>query len=171
MSDPYLGEIRMFAGTYAPVDWAFCNGQMLSVSEYQALFALIGTTYGGNGTTNFGVPDLRGRLPMHDGQGTGLTPRTLAQSSGTETVTLTENQMPAHTHNLMGTSANATASSPANALLASASEVYASGTPALLPLANSTVVPTGGSQSHDNVMPFLCVNFIICLQGFFPQRG
>lgn len=171
MSDPYVGEIRMFAGNFAPVDWAFCNGQMLPISENQALFTLIGATYGGDGTRTFALPDLRGRLPVHDGQGTGLTLRKLGQSFGSETVTLTVSQIPAHTHNLMGNSSDATSSSPSGAVLAGATQVYAGGTPGLLPLADSTVSPVGGSQPHDNVMPFFCMNFIICVQGLFPERS
>ncbi|MBI4868127.1 MAG: phage tail protein [Candidatus Wallbacteria bacterium] len=171
MSDAYTGEIRMFVGNYAPVGWALCDGQHLPIAGNEVLYSLLGTTYGGNGTSTFGLPDLRGRVPVHHGQGQGLTNRQLGQMFGAETVTLTTGQIPAHTHNLMGTSDQGTVSSPAGSLLAGAKELYSAPTPTLGILDATTVQTTGGSAPHDNLMPFLCVNFIICLWGSYPRQS
>ncbi|UJF33808.1 phage tail protein [Paenibacillus hexagrammi] len=168
MSDQYVGEIRMFSGTYAPVGWVMCNGQLLNINEYQALFALIGTTYGGDGQTTFAVPDLRGRLPIHMGNG-----YTLGQMAGTEKVTLVSDQMPVHTHIPNASNVTGTSASPANAFWAtsSASNVtpYSTTAPntAMNPAAISSV---GGNQSHDNMMPFLTVTFMIATEGVFPSQ-
>lgn len=172
----YLGEIKMFAGTFAPVGWAFCNGQLLPISQNTALFNLLGTTYGGNGTTTFALPDLRGRFPMHFGTGTNLTQRNLGDVGGAETVTLTEAQMPAHTHTAaVGVDSTvASTDSPQRALPAR----NASATPAYGKSSNATMASTavvvgtaGGGQPHPNMPPFECVNFIIALTGIYPSQN
>jgi microcystin-dependent protein len=164
VSEPYVGEIRMFAGTFAPVGWAFCDGQILPISENETLFNLIGTTYGGDGQSTFGLPDLRGRLPIH--QGNGFVP---AESGGAEDVTLTANQIPAHTHPLLASTALATQETP-GASVTGQTEVALYGTQAPLgPMNPSVISPTGGSQPHSNFQPYLCVNFIISLFGVYPS--
>jgi microcystin-dependent protein len=172
----YLGEIKMFAGNFAPVGWALCDGSLLPISQNTALFSLLGTTYGGNGTTTFALPDLRGRFPMHPGTGTNLTPRALGDVGGQETVTLTTAQMPVHTHTATAgaDSTVATTDKPQSALPGR----NASATPSYGKTANTTleppavvVAPAGGGQPHPNMPPFECVNFIIALQGIFPARN
>jgi microcystin-dependent protein len=171
MSEPFLGEIRMFGGNFAPAGWAFCDGQLLAIAENETLFQLIGTTYGGDGEETFALPDLRGRLPIHMGQSSGLSNRTLGEPGGTEAVTLTVGQMPVHTHPTLLSSAAGSESTPAGNVLAASPNVrlYRPGNPTV-PLHPLAVTPTGGSQPHDNVMPFLCVNFIIALEGVFPSQ-
>lgn len=174
MSEPFVGEIRMFAGNFAPRGWAFCDGQLLAVSQNDALFSLLGTIYGGDGRTTFGLPDLRGRLPIHAGSGPGLSPRRLGAKGGAENVTLTVNQLPSHGHNL---GANASAGNSTNpsgyfAQDAAGSNLYLNGAstqPAALNPA--TIGNVGGSRSHTNLMPFLCLNFIIALFGIYPSRN
>jgi microcystin-dependent protein len=172
MSQPYVGEIRMFAGNFAPAGWQFCDGSILAISNYETLFNLIGTTYGGDGQSTFAVPDLRGRLPMHMGTGAGNTV-TIGQSSGAENVTLTTQQIPTHNHPLLAT-ATGSVLSPSNAMPALASggvnglQTYAA------PPASTTLVPAsikndGGNQPHANIQPFLCVSFIISLFGIYPS--
>ena len=172
MSDPFIGEIRMFAGNFAPRGWAFCDGQLLAVSQNDALFSLLGTIYGGDGRTTFGLPDLRGRIPVHAGTGPGLSLRRLGEKSGTETVTVTTAQLPAHTHPLQGTGQFADTPNPA--MLAPAksttADVYINEAPSVN-LSSSAVTSTGGSQSHTNLMPFLCISFIIALVGIYPSRS
>jgi microcystin-dependent protein len=171
MSTPYIGEIRMFGGNFAPAGWALCDGSLLPISENDALFALIGTTYGGDGQQTFAVPDLRGRLPVHQGtlSATGTT-YIMGQMSGTESTTLTVNQIPAHTHPVMVHDGPGNQAAPANAVPAqSASRMY--GPPnALAAMASGATGTSGGSQPHENVQPFLCVNFIISLFGVFPSQ-
>lgn len=168
MSQPYVGEIRMFAGNFAPAGWMFCEGQLLPISEYETLFNLIGTTYGGDGQSTFALPDLRGRLPIHQGNGF-----TLAETGGVETVTLTVSQIPAHSHPYLATTAAGTTNAPAGnvlgALSVAGSEVYipAAGTN---PMAANAIGSTGGSQPHDNFQPYLCIDFIISLFGVFPSQ-
>lgn len=171
MSESYIGEIRMFAGNYAPAGWAFCDGSMLSIAEYDTLFSLIGTTYGGDGQSTFALPDLRGRLPINIGQGPGLSNHLLGESSGVENVTLTVNQMPAHPHAFMGTSSNASAANPANAVVAAPStiDLYRPATAPNANLAANALGIAGGSQPHDNLQPYLCVSFIISLFGIYPS--
>jgi len=168
MAQPYVGEIRMFAGNFAPAGWMFCEGQLLPISEYETLFNLIGTTYGGDGQSTFALPDLRGRIPVHMGSGF-----TLAETGGVEEVTLTVSQIPAHSHALLATSNNAgTANGPGNVLAQNTTyEPYISPSsfPANTALAPSTVSSTGGSQPHSNFQPYLCVDFIISLFGIFPS--
>jgi len=169
MSQPYVGEIRMFAGNFAPAGWMFCEGQLLPISENETLFQLIGTTYGGDGQSTFGLPDLRGRLPIHQGNGF-----TLAQSGGVEQVTLTTQQIPAHTHPLLATTAQASGNSPANQVLAStqAATITPYGTDApQVQLAPTSVSAVGGSQPHTNFQPYVCIDFIISLFGIFPSQG
>src|SRR4051794_921276 len=167
MAQPYVGEIRMFAGNFAPAGWMFCEGQLLPISEYQTLFQLIGTTYGGDGQSTFALPDLRGRVPLHFGSGF-----TLAETGGVETVTLTVSQIPAHTHTQLGSAANGTATSPISNVPATAAEVtvfpYGADNPPDT-LSAQTVASAGGSQPHDNFQPYLCIDFIISLFGIFPS--
>jgi microcystin-dependent protein len=172
MADAFIGEIRIFAGTFAPVGWAFCQGQLLAIAQNDALFSLIGTTYGGDGQTTFALPDLRGRFPVHQGQGPGLSNYTIGEITGTETVTLTVPQLPNHTH-------TANAGSGGNNL-SPAGNVWATdaggNTAAYSDTSNASMAATaigvaGGSQPHDNIQPFLGVNFIIALEGIFPPRN
>jgi microcystin-dependent protein len=166
MSQPYVGEIRMFAGNFAPAGWMFCEGQLLPISENETLFNLIGTTYGGDGQSTFALPDLRGRIPMHFGNSF-----VLAETGGVETVTLTVSQTPAHSHALLGTSSSANAPSPANSVYAQSltASFYNSGT-ANAAMAPETGGSTGGSQPHENFQPYLCIDFIISLFGVFPTQ-
>jgi len=171
MSEPFLAEIRIFAGTFAPLGWAFCDGQLLSIAQNTALFSLIGTTYGGDGRTNFALPNLQGRAPMHPGTGPGLTPRQLGQQVGTETVTLSETQMPNHTHALRATVSRGAAGTPQDNAFNRSTGDTAYNTPSnLTGMAPAMAPPTGGGQAHNNMQPFLTLNFIIALQGLYPQR-
>jgi len=170
--DPFIGEIRMFGGNYAPVDWMFCDGSLLQISEYDALYSLIGTTYGGDGQVTFALPDLRGRIPLHQGQGAGLSPRTLGESSGNESVALVSAQVGTHAHTLSGTNATSTASNPTGQLLATTTTPLTpySATFTAATMANTAISNAGNSQPHENRMPYLCVNFIIALNGIYPSR-
>ena len=172
MSTPFVGEVRLFAGNFAPAGWAFCDGSLYPISENETLFALIGTTYGGDGQVTFAMPDLRGRVPVHQGTGPGLSTRTIGERGGTETVTLTVAQMPAHTHALRASSAAATGSAPGGAVLAATGAVnsYGSGTPTT-PMAAGALAAQGGGQPHENMAPFLTVSYIISLYGIFPQQN
>lgn len=165
MAQPYVGEVRIFAGNFAPAGWMFCEGQLLPISEYETLFNLIGTTYGGDGQSTFALPDLRGRVPLHQGNGF-----TLAETGGVETVTLTVSQIPSHSHAFLASSSFGTAGSPAGNVLAQtqAIKLYDSAVPATA-MAAGVVGSTGGSQPHDNFQPYLCVDFIISLFGIFPS--
>lgn len=165
MAQPYVGEIKMFAGNFAPAGWMFCEGQLLPISEYETLFQLIGTTYGGDGQSTFALPDLRGRVPIHMGGGF-----TLAETGGAETVTLAVSQVPAHSHPLLaagivGNDPNPTGNVPAES---SAVSLYQSGAP-ITAMSPQSIGATGGSQPHENRQPFLCVDFIISLFGIFPS--
>jgi microcystin-dependent protein len=165
MAIPYVGEIRMFGGNFAPNGWALCDGQLLPISENETLFQLIGTTYGGDGQSTFGLPDLRGRVPVH--QGGGLV---MGQLGGTETVTLTATQAPAHTHSLNASGTAATpAAGPTGVLGASATTSFYGAGPATTPMAASALASTGGTQPHENMAPFQAVTFIISLFGIFPS--
>jgi len=166
---PFVGQIKIFAGTFAPQGWLFCNGQLLPISEYETLFNLIGTTYGGDGVTTFALPDLRGRVPVHVGQGPGLSNYVLGDQGGSEKVTLTVNQMPAHTHARAVSAAPGTSDSPANMVPAETPD----GVPAYSTSASATMNPgmvakAGGSQPHNNVKPYTVVNYIIAVEGIFP---
>ena len=168
MAQPYVGEIRIFAGNFAPAGWMFCEGQLLPISENETLFNLIGTTYGGDGQSTFALPDLRGRLPMHQGNGF-----VLAETGGAEEVTITVNTMPAHTHTFLGTGNNASSTSPANNVPAVVPTVgiipYGADAPKTN-LAAQSISSVGGSQPHTNFQPYLCVDFIISLFGIFPSQ-
>ncbi|MEP3437318.1 MAG: tail fiber protein [Hoeflea sp.] len=172
MSEPFVGEIRMFAGNFAPRGWAFCDGQLLAVSQNDALFSLLGTIYGGDGRTTFSLPDMRGRLPIHAGQGPGLSERRLGAKGGAEAVTLTVNQLPSHTHPAQGTPANGDLPDPAGNRLGSNTilEPFSLTEPLDENMAASAITNIGGSRSHSNLMPFLCVHFIIALFGIYPSR-
>ncbi len=170
MSEPFVGEIRMFAGNFSPRGWAFCDGQLLAVSQNEALFSLLGTLYGGDGRTTFGLPDLRGRIPIHAGSGPGLSARKLGTKGGLEKVTLTEQQIPAHNHIQQGTSSDATSASPGNGLAAKSQSVAYSDFTSPVPMRSDSLASSGGSQSHDNNMPFLVIHFIIALFGIYPSR-
>jgi microcystin-dependent protein len=171
MSEPFVGEIRMFAGNFAPRGWAFCDGQLLAVSQNDALFSLLGTIYGGDGRTTFGLPDMRGRIPIHAGHGPGLSSRQLGSKGGAEKVTLTLNQLPSHDHPDQASTAAGTQSNPANEYLGASPNVRAF-RPHLpdTSMAANAVSTVGDSRSHTNLMPFLCVHFIIALSGIYPSR-
>lgn len=166
MAQPYVGEIRMFAGNFAPAGWMFCEGQLLPISEYETLFNLIGTTYGGDGQSTFALPDLRGRIPLHFGNGF-----TLAETGGVETVTLTVSQIPAHSHPLLAVNGPATQQNVSGNLMGEATlfnpYININPTAAMAPASVSSI---GGSQPHDNFQPYLCVDFIISLFGIFPSQ-
>lgn len=170
--DGYIGEVKLFAGTYAPMNWAFCQGQLLNIQQYSALYAILGTQYGGNGTTNFALPDLQGRVPVCSGNGAGLTPRANGQKGGAETVALSTANMPAHNHPIPAS----TATGDQNA--ANGSEVLASqgrdGVKIYTATAsNVQLAPTGNmgsNQAHENMPPWCGMNYIICLNGMFPPR-
>jgi microcystin-dependent protein len=170
MSNPYVGEIRLFAGNFAPAGWALCNGQLMAISENDALFTLIGTTYGGDGESTFGLPDLRGRIPLHAGQGPGIGQSyTLGELSGVEEVTLTAQQMPVHTHAVLASTDSATTTTPAGNVPAASPGLrpYLSIAPDVT-LAFQSVGAAGGSQPHANLMPTGVVNYIIALLGVYP---
>ena len=172
MSEPFVGEIRMFAGNFAPRGWAFCDGQLLAVSQNDALFALLGTIYGGDGRTTFGLPDLRGRVPIHAGSGPGLSPRRLGSKAGTEKETLTVNQMPSHRHGVQTSTATGVSDNPqGNVFGHSLTPAYVAGAPSGANNFPSDIMSaSGGSRSHTNEMPYLCIHFIIALVGIFPSR-
>ncbi|MGE4070423.1 MAG: phage tail protein [Lysobacterales bacterium] len=164
MAQPYVGEIRMFAGNFAPAGWQFCAGQLLSIAENETLFQLIGTTYGGDGQNTFALPDLRGRLPLHQGNGF-----VLAETGGVESVTLTNSQIPSHTHPMLATLDIPTAANPGNSVTGqAATKIYRAGAPSVS-LANASLSSVGGSQPHENMQPYLCLSFIISLFGIFPS--
>ena len=183
MSQPFLGEVRMFAGNFAPRSWMFCNGQLLAIAQYQALFSLLGTTFGGNGTTNFALPNLQSTIAVGEGTGPGLTPRVLGQTGGTETVTLTTSQIPSHMHALMASTTPAVSGgqAPSATVVLGTPSVTTgvlytanTGSPAPSPgvLVGPSVSQMGGNQPHNNLMPTLCISFIIAAQqGIFPSRN
>ena len=179
MSTPFIAQIAMFGGNFAPRNWAYCNGQQMSISQNSALFSLLGTTYGGDGVTNFNLPNMISRLPVHFGTGPGLSPYALGQVGGANTVTLTTNMMPAHSHSLNAAKTNATtttiangSSLPAQPTAGATPFFYASGTGLTVhDMAPASVMPTGSNLPHMNMMPSLCVAFIIALQGMFPSRN
>ena len=167
MAQPYVGEIRIFAGNFAPAGWMFCEGQLLPISEYETLFNLIGTTYGGDGQSTFALPDMRGRIPIHMGNGF-----TLAETGGVETVTLTVSQIPAHSHPFLGSSDVANSPNPASNVVArSSQEKIFINAGASVPMSNQFLSSVGGSQPHSNFQPYLCVDFIISLFGIFPSQS
>jgi microcystin-dependent protein len=168
--DPYIGEIRIVGFNFAPRGWAFCNGQLLSIVQNTALFSILGTTYGGNGVTTFALPNLQGRVPMHPGAGPGLTPRVLGETSGTANVTLISTQLPAHTHQALASGNDADTASPFNAAWGTAGTVqYRPDSNTLMNAA--ALASAGGNQPHNNLQPYLTVNFVIALVGVFPPRS
>jgi microcystin-dependent protein len=176
MSEPFIAEIRIFAGNFAPRDWAFCDGQILPIANNTALFSIIGTTYGGDGRTTMALPDMRGRAPMEQGHGPGLTPRQIGEQVGTTDVTLTEAEIPDHTHTIRAKAAMGGTATPGPSVsLAGASfgdRLYQNDTDTnLVGMSPAAITPSGGNQAHSNLQPFLVVNFIIALFGFFPSRG
>ena len=168
MSCPFIAEIRIFASNFAIRDWAFCDGQLLQISQNSALFSLLGTTYGGDGRTTFALPDIRGRAPMHPGSGPGLTTRRLGERGGTATVALTASQLPPHDHPLKGVDADAQATDPTGKRLATSNEDSYDDTAA--PNVSMVSLSSGSSGGHDNMQPYLTLNFIIALVGFYPSR-
>lgn len=170
MAQPYVGEIRMFGGNFAPAGWMFCDGQLLPISENETLFQLIGTTYGGDGESTFALPNLQSRVPIHMGQGKDGITYQLAEMAGSESVTLSVQQMPGHSHPFVATTDIANQGSPSGTLCAqpSVTKLYFAAAGAAVMAANS-VGPAGGSQPHENCQPFLCINFIISLFGIFPS--
>ncbi len=176
MADSYVGEIRIFAGIRPPVNWHFCDGSVLPISSYEALYSLLGTTWGGDGRTTFGIPDLRGRLAIGQGNGTNLTPRVLAQTGGTETVTIVEAQLPAHTHTVLTAAVPATTNVPGpTVLLAQLTGTLVGYLPAAqqsttFAFDSSMVGSTGGNQPHSNIMPYVALNYMISLLGTYPDK-
>ena len=176
--DEYMGIIKLFAGTYAPVGWAFCNGQLLPISQNQALYSLLGTQFGGDGRVTFGLPDLQGRVPVGAGNGTNLTPRPQGSKDGAESVTLNASQMPAHSHIVNGLAGGTESNTPKDNFLPEYSNtnikfygIKDKPTDTFLPMNAQTVAPAGGSQPHPNMPPFLAINYIICTQGVYPPRS
>jgi microcystin-dependent protein len=178
MADPFVAEIRIFAGNFAPTGWAFCNGQIMAISQNTALFSLLGTTYGGNGQSTFALPNLQGSAPLQAGQGSGLSQRVLGEPGGQPGVTLLPTEMPAHTHTLQANAIGGDVNSPANAVWAKAhtgkspinvyNDSVATNSTTMNP---GMLAAAGGSQPHNNMPPYLALNFIIALQGVFPSRS
>jgi microcystin-dependent protein len=171
MAQPYVGEIRMFAGNFAPAGWAMCAGQLMPIAENDTLFTLIGTTYGGDGQETFGLPDLQGRIPIHQGTGPGLSSYVIGEKAGTESVTLTTQQMPTHNHGFAASTAGGQYPVPQDHIPASppVAKFYRAGVPSD-PFPNTLVQPAFGSQPHDNMMPYIVINYIISLFGIFPSQ-
>lgn len=172
MSDPYIGEIRMFGGNYAPRNWAFCNGTMLAIPGNEQLFSLLGSAYGGDGVSSFALPDMRGRIPMQFGQGNGLSSYPLGAKVGVETVALDTSQIPPHSHTIQVSKTAAVATMFSGDVLAE-QQIYEDfpGATQTGPLGDSTIGQTGQGAAHTNLMPYLCVSFILCLTGAYPQRS
>jgi microcystin-dependent protein len=173
MAQPYIGEIRMFAGTFPPVGWSFCEGQSIPISENDALFTLIGTTYGGDGQETFNLPNMQSRIPIHQGTSSEGIAYQIGELSGVESVTLTLSQIPQHTHSLLASNAPGTGTNPAGSVLGALSpvSVYKANVAAPnIPMNPSSIAPQGSSQPHDNMQPYLCINYIISLFGIFPSQ-
>jgi microcystin-dependent protein len=174
MADPFVAEIRVFPFTFAPKGWAFCDGQLLPLSQNTALFSLLGTTYGGDGKSNFALPDLQGRAAMHPGQGPGLSLHDLGETGGSETVTLLESEIPAHAHAINSNLGSADLQSPSNLNVMAEADGFAYKKTPFGPtvvMAPQTLTPQGGDFPHNNMQPYLTLNFNIALQGVFPPRG
>jgi microcystin-dependent protein len=172
VADPFVAEIRIFPFNFAPKGWAFCDGQLLPISQNTALFSLLGTTYGGNGKSNFALPNMQGNAPMHPGQGPGLSAHDLGETGGSETVTLLESELPAHSHAVSASSADGTDQSPAGEKLATGIGIGQYAAPgSLVQLSPNALSPSGNSQPHNNMQPYLTLNFCIALQGVFPPRS
>jgi microcystin-dependent protein len=171
MAQPYVGEIRMFGGNFAPAGWAFCEGQPLPISENETLFQLIGTTYGGDGQETFNLPNLAGRVPIHQGQGSGLSARVIGEVGGVTDVTLTTQQLAGHTHSIQATTNLGSSANPGGQVLATGTNVSMFRVIAPnVPFAAGVITPVGGSQPHTNLMPYLPISFIISLFGIFPSQ-
>lgn len=172
MADPFVAEIRIFGFNFPPTGWAFCNGQLMPISQNTALFSLLGTTYGGDGKSTFALPNMQGSAPMHPGQGQGLSERDLGEMSGSEFVTLIESEMPAHTHSLRGINTLAESSTPTGASIGRQTfNMFQTNSSAnLTQMAFQALTPAGGSLPHNNMQPYLVLNFCIALQGVFPAR-
>jgi microcystin-dependent protein len=170
MADPFVAEIRIFPFNFAPRGWAWCDGQLLPLSQNTALFSLLGTTYGGNGQSNFALPDLQGRAPMHPGQGPGLSLHDLGETGGSETVSLLESEIPAHSHGMFAVNDSGLQSSPVGAVVGRAN-IYQTASNPQVNMANAMLSPAGGDQPHNNMQPYLTFYFCIALQGVFPPRG
>lgn len=171
MSTPYIGEIRVFGGNFAPVGWAFCDGRLLAIAENDVLFNLIGTTYGGDGASTFALPDLRGRVPLHVGQGNGLSLRVLGQQGGVEAVALQPSQLPQHSHLAQADGASGVQATPQNAIWAASTLNQFSSNPPNTQMNPAAIGNSGGNVPHENMLPFLTLNFIIALEGIFPTLG
>lgn len=173
MSEPYIGEINIFAGNFAPRGWHFCDGKLLSISEYQALFSILGTIYGGDGRTTFGLPDLRGRVPLSFGQGSGLRNYKIGEKSGTETVTLNTNQAAPHNHSLMASTTTSNETSPDGKVLSDprGDLIYLDNVAPTVNMNAAAIGDTGSSGSHENRQPYLACYYIIALEGVYPQRS
>ncbi len=169
MAQPYVGEIRMFAGSFPPNGWMFCDGQLLPISENETLFQLIGTTYGGDGESTFGLPNLQSRVPIHFGTGPEGITYQIAETGGTESVTLSTQQIPVHSHSVVISSASAGQVDPSNALVGQSATVDMFVEDSPLVNFGNVITPTGGSQPHENCQPFLCISYIISLFGIFPS--
>ena len=173
MADPFVAEIRIFGFNFPPTGWAFCDGQLLPLSQNTALFSLLGTTYGGDGKSNFALPDLQGSHPMHPGQGPGLSLHDLGERGGSDTVTLLESEIPVHSHSILGSNTQSTQQSPSGNFSSGslAARRYApAATNPDISMNPQIISPTGGDQPHNNLSPYLVLNFCIALQGVFPQR-
>ena len=171
--DPFVAEIRIFPFNFAPKGWAFCDGQILPLSQNTALFSLLGTTYGGDGRSNFALPNLQGSAPMHPGQGPGLSLHDLGETGGSETVTLLQSEIPAHTHAQMAQGGTGTKSTPANnsfARVSAATPYFPPAGAPLVSMSGQVIATAGGDQPHNNMMPYLTLSFCIALQGVFPPR-
>jgi microcystin-dependent protein len=171
MADPFVAEIRIFPFNFAPRGWAWCDGQLLPLSQNTALFSLLGTTYGGNGKSNFALPDLQGRAPMHPGQGPGLSLHDLGETGGSETVSLLESEIPSHSHTLRADEDDSTFFTPQNMFLAALNQMYLEPASVTTVMAPEALAPAGGDQPHNNMQPYLTFYFCIALQGVFPPRG
>ena len=169
MSEPFIAEVKVFAGNFAPRNWAFCHGQLLSISQNTALFSLIGTTYGGDGRTTMGLPDLEGRVPLHPGRGPGLSSYRLGQLGGSTIASLSQQQMPTHNHGMVGFTNLETANPTSGRGLGSASWYAAPGT--VVAMEAGLIGTTGGNQAHPNEQPYLAINYIIAIQGLYPSRN
>jgi microcystin-dependent protein len=175
MADPFVAEIRIFPFNFAPRGWAWCDGQLLPISQNTALFSLLGTTYGGDGKSTFALPDLQGRAPMHPGQGPGLSLHDLGETGGSQTVTLLESEIPSHSHGLMASAVAGNRTNPAGNSIARTSGaspyIPANPAPTLVSLSDQALTPAGGDQPHNNMQPYLTLYFCVALQGVFPARG
>lgn len=171
MADPFVAEIRIFGFNFAPKGWAFCDGQIMPISQNTALFSLLGTSYGGDGKSTFALPNLQGNLPLHAGQGPGLSPYDIGQTGGSETVTLLQSEVPLHTHSLNASASEAGSTAPGGQLFAAGQGIAEYAPPAGgAMLAAQMIAPVGGDQPHNNMQPYLTLSFCIALQGVYPSR-